>query len=190
MKCVIFLVFFSAICSSNTWGRERFHHKLEVGVISSLINVETKASDSTESASTTFNSISIQPEYSYFITSKSAAHITYSKSVSGTYLASGASLGYRQYFLQGTTVVLEKEGQKIEITPDWSPFATLSYKFLSISANNSEIRFEGAEIDVGVDYHLRDFIYVNLKLSYAQLASGTTRNSTPLGFYVGVGKSF
>ncbi len=183
---ILILVFHFSL---KAMASEELLHKIQLGITSSHIGVDTKSSTTTEGASTSFNSISLNPIFNYFITPQSAATISYFKSLSGKYATSGASIGYKYYFLQGTTVLTETENKKIKVSPTWSPYVSLSYKLLTISADDGKIDFDGLEVEAGTDYQISELYYLNIKASYGRLTSGSTRNSSPIGLGFAVGKS-
>ena len=169
---------------------EHLNHKFQIGINTSTIDVKTENSSNTSKASTSFQSANINPLLNYFFTPKSAVTVSYFKSFFGEFETSSASVGYKYYFSNGTTVVLQQENKKIITIPNWSPFISLAYQLLTVTAESGRIDFDGVEMSLGTDYQLNNLYFLNVRTSYSHLSSGSTRTSSPFSFGVAIGKSF
>jgi hypothetical protein len=189
-ELIFFLAFFLSCDVAKAFSSESFDHKFQLGFNSSTLKVDTKSSSSTTSASTSFNTIDLAPTFIYFLNSQSSATISYLKSISGKYLVSGVIGSYRYYLNQGTKTTIKSDQKKIVVMPTWSPYLSFGYQLLTISDDNGSIDFDGFEFEAGVDYHINESFYTNLKFSSSQLTSGSTRTASPKVIGIAFGKIF
>jgi len=167
-ELIVFLAVFLTCDFAKAFPAESLDHKFQLGINSSTLKVDTKSSSSTTSASTSFNTIDLAPTFIYFLNSQTSATVSYYKSITGKYLASGAIGSFRYYL-------------------NWSPYLSFGYQLLTISDDNGSIDFDGFEVEAGIDYHINESFYTNLKFSSSQLTSGSTRTASHqvIGFAFG-----
>jgi hypothetical protein len=186
-ELIVFLAVFLTCDFAKAFPAESLDHKFQLGINSSTLKVDTKSSSSTTSASTSFNTIDLAPTFIYFLNSQTSATVSYYKSITGKYLASGAIGSFRYYLNQGTKLTIKSDQKKIIVMPSWSPYLSFGYQLLTISDDNGSIDFDGFEVEAGIDYHINESFYTNLKFSSSQLTSGSTRTASHqvIGFAFG-----
>lgn len=164
--------------------------RISFGVDENSYSIKTKASASTNSASTSFVTTDFTPSVQLFITNKVQLSLNYSQTLFGDYDINGFGTSIRYYFQGGSINSYISNNVEIQEVPQWSTFAEAGYKYLSVGAGAVDIKFNRIDFAAGVERYLRDYYFVYLQGHAGQLSSSSTRSGTVIGLSLGLGKYF
>lgn len=164
--------------------------RLSLGLDENSYSIKTKASASTNSASTSFVATELTPSVQLFITKKIQFSVNYSQTLLGDYDINGFGTSVRYYFKGGSFNNYSNSSLKIQEIPKWSTFAEVGYKYLSVGAGTVDIKFNRIDAGAGVERYLKDYYFAFLKVHAGQLSSSSTRSGTVMGLSLGLGKYF
>jgi hypothetical protein len=183
----LFLSFFILLSCAQAFAKEIRPIKIGLSILMESFSIETKETSSTNQAEASFFAGQVIPSIGIFIHPKILLGAQYAQSFSGEFTVSGVGGQGRYYFLGGSPKVIELEDLEVSLESNYSMYAALGYKSLSIGSGDFDVRFNVIEASLGIEKTLADKYFLQLAGSLSQLSSSNNRSGTSFGGQLGIG---
>lgn len=194
-----FIILFAYSLSFGAESNEFIHNKSRrlVQLSSSTIlhsnSLKSKSVGTSIEVESSFNIVAQNVGADVFVSDSLSLYANYYFAVSLDIDAEvqGFDLGASYYFLKnGPSKEIEFLGSIISTRPALAPYISLGastrdYQFSSVS-----LKFQGIEMSLGIDYHLRNKYFIKAELFTQKLSNNNIKDISTNGLSVGFGRVF